>query len=58
MQHEVKMVSPLVSVEDSGGILDAKANNVVKYIAQITLSAASPEAKTDEDTSRASAMAT
>lgn len=52
------MVSPLVSVEDSGGILDAKANNVVKYIAQITLSAASPEAKTDEDTSRASAMAT
>lgn len=42
----------------SGGILAARANNVVKYTAQITLSAASPAAKTDRETPRASAIAT
>ena len=55
---EVELCTPLVDVEVSGGTLDANANNVVKYIAQITLSAASPDAKTDEDTPRASAIAT
>jgi hypothetical protein len=48
----------LVDFEVSGGILEANANNVVKYTAQITLSAASPAAKTDGETPRASAMAT
>jgi hypothetical protein len=49
---------PSIDAEDSAGILDAKANNDVKYTAQITLSAASPAAKTDGDTLRASEMAT
>lgn len=48
----------MVDFEVSGGILEANANNVVKYTAQITLSAASPAAKTDGETPRASAMAT
>ena len=34
--------------EISGGILAASANNMVKYTAQITLSAANPAAKTEE----------
>lgn len=49
---------PVVGAELSGGILAAKANNVVKYTAQIILSAASPAAKTEGEIPRASAMAT
>lgn len=49
---------PAVDTELSGGILTASANNVVKYTAQITLSAASPAAKTEGEIRRASAMAT
>lgn len=48
----------MVDVAVSGGILEASANNVVKYTAQITLSAASPAAKTERETPRASEMAT
>lgn len=50
--------SPAVDAEDSAGTLDAIANNVAKYIAQITLSAASPAVTTDDDVSRNSDMAT
>ena len=50
--------SPSLDVGASGGTLEAIANNVVKYSAQITLSAASPAAKTDGLTPRASDMAT
>lgn len=42
----------------SAGILEPIANNDVKYTAHITLSAASPAAKTDGETPRAFAMAT
>jgi len=42
----------------SAGILEPKANNVVKYTAHITLSAASPAAKTDGVTPRAFDIAT
>ena len=52
------MHSPLVDVEASAGILDANAKSDVKYIAQITLSAANPAAKTDGETPRASETAT
>lgn len=48
----------MVDVKASGGILEARANNVVKYTAQITLSAANPAAKTEGEMPRASAMAT
>lgn len=44
--------------EASGGILDANANSVVKYMAQITLSTAIPAAITDGETPRASETAT
>lgn len=49
---------PEVEFEDSAGILDANANNVEKYNAQITLSAASPAVKTEGETWRASEIAT
>lgn len=49
---------PLVLVESSGGILEAIANKTMKYIAEITLSAATPAAKTDGETPRASEIAT
>lgn len=42
----------------SGGILEANANNTIKYIAEITLSAATPAAKTEADMPSASEMAT
>lgn len=44
--------------EVSGGTLVASANNVEKYTAQITLSAANPAVKTEGEMSRASDMAT
>lgn len=47
-----------VEVEDSAGILDANANSVEKYNAQITLSAANPAAKTEGETARALDIAT
>lgn len=43
--------------EASGCILEAKANNDKKYKAQIILSAATPTAKTDGETPRASEIA-
>lgn len=49
---------PSLDLEASGGILEAKAKRDEKYIAQITLSAASPAAKTDGATPRASETAT
>ena len=49
--------SLLVDFEASGGILEANANNSKKYIAQMTLSAATPAAKTDGVTPRASEIA-
>lgn len=42
----------------SAGILEANANNVVKYTAQIRLSAANPAVTTEGDVSRASEIAT
>ena len=48
----------MVDVEVSGGILEANAKSDVKYIAHITLSAASPAASTDGETPRASETAT
>lgn len=53
-----EFLAPSTEVEDSAGIFEAKANNVVKYTAQMTLSAANPAAKTDEETPRASEIAT
>lgn len=50
--------APVVGVEVSGGILEANANRDVKYIAHITLSAASPAASIDGETPRASETAT
>lgn len=50
--------APVVDVAASGGIFEANANNVEKYTAHITLSAASPAAKTERETPRASEMAT
>lgn len=49
---------PFVDVEDSGGIFEAIANNTTKYTTQMTLSAATPAARTDGDTPRASEIAT
>lgn len=54
----VEFCLPLANVEDSAGIFEARANNVEKYTAQMTLSAANPAAKTDEETPRASEIAT
>ena len=45
-------------VKDSFGILEARANNVVKYTAQIRLSAANPAATAEEETPNASETAT
>ena len=45
-------------VKDSFGILEARANNVVKYTAQIRLSAANPAETTVEETPKASATVT
>lgn len=53
-----KHCRPSGDVEVSAGTIEAKANSVVKYTAQITLSAASPAAKTDSEVSRAFEMAT
>lgn len=49
---------PLVNFGVSGGILEANANKIIKYRAQITLSAAIPAAKTDGETPRAFEIAT
>lgn len=49
---------PLVEVETSGGILEANPYNTMKYIAQITLSAATPAATTDGEAPSASVTAT
>lgn len=49
---------PVVGIAASAGILEANANNTIKYKAQITLSAATPAAKTDADIPSASEMAT
>ena len=48
----------MVGAAASGGILEANANNSMKYTAHITLSAATPAAKTDADIPSASEMAT
>lgn len=48
---------PLVDFEASGSTLEANANNIIKYIAQITLSTATLAAKTDGETPRASEIA-
>jgi hypothetical protein len=45
-------------VRDSFGIFAARANKVVKYTAQIRLSAANPAATAEEETPRASETAT
>lgn len=55
---KVEVYKPSSDVEGSGGTLEANANNVEKYTAQMTLSAASPAAKIEGETPRASAMAT
>lgn len=47
-----------MEVVASGGTLDAKAKSNVKYTAQMTLSTATPAAKTDGETPRASETAT
>lgn len=49
---------PFPDDEASGGTLEASANNVEKYTAQITLSAANPAVKTEGEISSASDMAT
>lgn len=54
----MKMIPPLVEADVSGRMLDASANRVVKYTAQMTLSAASPAVNTDGDTLRALATET
>lgn len=60
MTQSEEFCTPFGSVEVSvsGGTFDANANSVVKYTAQITLSAASPDAKIDGETPRAFEMAT
>lgn len=55
---KIELELPFTDVEASGGTLEAKANNVEKYTAQITLSAANPAVKTEGETPRASDMAT
>lgn len=49
---------PLVDVGGSGGVLEANAKRATKYKALMTLSAATPAAKTDGETPRASEIAT
>lgn len=49
---------PVVDVGGSAGILEAKPNKIMKYIAHITLSAATPAANTDGDMPRALEIAT
>lgn len=49
---------PPLDAEASEGILEANENSAIKYIAQITLSAATPAAITDGDTPSASQIAT
>lgn len=59
--HETKSrrnYVPSVDVAGSGDILEANAKRATKYIAQMTLSAATPAAKTDGETPRASEIAT
>ena len=58
MTQSEELCTPSGDVEVSGGTFDANANSVVKYTAQITLSAASPAAKTDGETPSAFEMAT
>ena len=48
----------MVDADASEGIFEAHANNTTKYIAQITLSEATPAAKTDGEMPRASEIAT
>ena len=55
---KIEFELPFTEAEDSGGTLEANRNNVEKYTAQITLSAAKPAAKIEGGTSRASDMAT
>lgn len=52
------MYIPVADWVASAGILEANANNVVKYTAQIRLSAANPAVTTDGDVPRASEIAT
>ncbi len=56
--YDIKAKYYIPLAEASGGILEASANNDIKYKAQITLSAATPAAKTDGETPRASEIAT
>lgn len=56
--YKVQVYTPSSDVGASGGTLEANANNVEKYTAQMTLSAASPAAKIDGETPKALAMAT
>lgn len=49
---------PSVDARGSGGVLEASAKRATKYKAQMTLSAATPAAKTDGETPRASEIAT
>lgn len=48
---------PFGSTKASEGIFEANANNTMQYIAVITLSAATPAAKTDGETPSASEIA-